>query len=99
MAEVHLGTMVSPAGNRHVAIKRLLSSQEASPQAAKRLVDEARLVFQLTHANICQMLDLGLRADGAFIVMEYVDGCDLHHLLSRLRAHGRHLELPSAIHI
>ena len=80
MGIVHLGTMVGPAGTRKVAIKQVLRKEDADPE---RIVREAQLVFQLTHANICQVLDLAQSDEGTFIVMEFVDGCDLKTLLSR----------------
>jgi serine/threonine protein kinase len=76
MGAVFRGTMQSAAGERQVAIKQLLDRAEDSPDARDRLVAEARLVFQLTHANICQVLDLGENQDGTFVVMELVDGLD-----------------------
>src|SRR5262249_3281789 len=64
-----------------------------------RIVAEARLVFQLTHANICQVLDLGVNEDGTFIVMEFVDGPDLETLLQKLRKREQWLDIPNALHI
>src|SRR5438477_472440 len=96
MGVVHLGTMISAAGERKVAIKQLGGRAGADPQAADRIVAEARLVFQLTHANICQVLDLASSDQGTFIVMEYVDGCDLKTLL---RAHHRPLHAAAAVYV
>src|SRR5207237_7740838 len=72
MADVYLGSMLGPAGERRVAIKRLVADDALAEDARHRLIDEARLVFQLTHANICQVFDLATSADGAFVVMEFV---------------------------
>src|SRR5206468_12684932 len=83
---IYAGTMVTPAGEKRVAIKQLLSKREITPDASKRLLGEGRLVFQLTHINICQVLDLGMGDGGAFVVLEYVEGMDLSQLLSRLKA-------------
>ena len=92
MGIVHLGTMVSPAGERRVAIKQLLTKE--NKEAAARIIAEARLVFQLTHANICQVLDLALSDVGTFIVMELVDGCDLRTLIQSAK-----LTVPAAVYI
>jgi serine/threonine protein kinase len=97
MGVVHLGTMRSSAGERQVAIKRLQG--DIDPAAAELLAAEARLVFRLTHANICQVLDLALGPDGTFVVMEYVDGLDLQSLLSALTETGGSLDIGSAVHI
>lgn len=83
MGEVYFGTMVSPAGHRMVAIKRLAADQLRDAAAGARLVAEARLNFQLTHANVCQVLDLVQSDDGTFIVMEYVRGLDLRAVTRR----------------
>src|SRR5437762_145828 len=101
MGVVHIGTMVGPAGKRRVAIKRLFGRSEASPTdyqaATDRIIAEAQLVFQLTHANICQVLDLATNEEGTFIVMEFINGLDLQALLSALRREGRLLEVPLAL--
>jgi serine/threonine protein kinase len=98
MAVVHLGTMVSPAGERTVAIKQVLSKDETDQTAPARIAQEARLVFLLTHANICQVIDLATNEGGTFIVMEYVDGVDLRTLVERLARAGRQLDVPCAVH-
>src|SRR5262245_7112168 len=97
MGVVHLGTMVSSAGQRKVAIKRL--QRHMDREASERLAAEARLVFRLTHAHICQVLDLAVGDDGTFVVMEYVDGVDLHTLLSLMSKAGQKLELAHVVHI
>jgi serine/threonine protein kinase len=99
MGVVHAGTMVSFAGRRRVAIKRLTAEGEMSAAARARLVAEARLVFQLTHRNICQVLDLGANDDGAFIVMEFVDGLDLRTLLRHLSPGNASLDIASCVYI
>ena len=88
MAVVHLATQVTPAGRRLVAIKQIERREEAGRAAHARLVQEAKLVFQLTHANICQVLDLGENELGTFIVIEYVHGCDLGGLVTRAGSGG-----------
>src|SRR5215831_16157558 len=98
MGVVHLGTLISPAGRRRVAIKQLATRGGIDATARARLVAEARLVFRLTHTNICQVLDLGENERGTFVVMEYVSGLDLRALLAeRERRRGR-LDVPSAIY-
>ena len=99
MGEVYLGTMISPAGQRLVAIKQLLPRGAAESEARRRLVAEARLVFQLNHANISQVLDLGANERGTFVVMEYVQGLDLSALIRVLRGKKYALDVASAIYI
>jgi serine/threonine-protein kinase len=49
-------------------------------------VDEARIAAGLHHRNIVQIIDFDLFDGGAYLVCEYVDGCDLDQLLRRLDA-------------
>jgi serine/threonine-protein kinase len=97
MGVVHLGTMVTPAGERRVAIKQLHSQAGEVEEANERIIAEAKLVFQLTHANVCQVLDLAVSEVGTFLIMEFVDGCDLKTLIKRGR--NQQLEVAAAVHI
>jgi serine/threonine protein kinase len=99
MGLVHLGVQTSAAGERLVAIKRLGGHAEMDGGARSRLVAEACLVFQLTYANICQVLDLGANDDGTFVVMEYVRGDDLAGLLEQVEASGARLDVAAAVHV
>lgn len=99
MGTVYRGTLRSPAGHRTVAIKRLLATQQVTAEATSRLTTEARLVFQLNHANICQVLDLGADGNEIYVVMEYVHGLDLGRLLRRLRQCDGPLELAQVLYV
>src|SRR5262245_15624481 len=81
MGEIYLGSMASPAGDRPIAVKRVSSGRLVDRAAVDRLVAEARLGFRLTHGNICQVLDLVLVDEGAYLVLEFVDGLDLRALI------------------
>jgi serine/threonine-protein kinase len=98
MAVIHLATQLTPAGERLVAIKQIGRREEVGSAAHARLLAEARLVFQLTHANICQVLDLGENEEGTFVVIEYVHGCDLGDLIAAADPAGG-VELPLAIYV
>jgi serine/threonine protein kinase len=98
MGVVHAATMLTPAGERRVAMKCVVTSVSGPRQAAarERLLAEGRLVFQLTHANICQVIDVAEGEDGAtYIVMEYVSGADLARVVRR----RRRLELAHALYV
>jgi serine/threonine-protein kinase len=75
--------MIGPAGRKPVAIKQLAGDAALETDARRRLIDEARLVFQLRHVNVCQVLDLASSEEGTFVVMEYVEGLDLRALVRR----------------
>jgi len=63
---------------RHVAIKVMLPSVQATPEFVKRFFREARLLSQLNHPNVVSIIDFGNTEDGLiFMVMEYLAGHSL----------------------
>jgi serine/threonine-protein kinase len=55
-------------------------------------MQEARLAMRLgTHPNVVQVIDVGRHRDLPFIVMEYIDGTDLHQILEHRRRKKRRL--------
>jgi serine/threonine-protein kinase len=99
-AEVFRGTAESIQGfKKSVAIKRVLPHLTANPQFVAMFLDEARLSLNLQHANCVQVFDISKAADGTyFLVMEYVDGCDLKALIAH-QVKARRNDVALAIHI
>ncbi len=60
--------------DRTVAIKILPAHLSEKPEALERFQREARAISQLSHANICQLYDLGEQNGIHFIVMEFLEG-------------------------
>ncbi len=82
MGEVFLG--VQPAIGAMVAIKVLNVRFAEDPGVVERFFNEARAVNQIRHESIINVLDLDMLPDGRpFIVMEYVDGRPLSHLIQQ----------------
>ena len=83
-AEVFRGIMESIQGyKKAVAIKRVLPSLVANTQFVSMFLDEARLSLFLQHANVVQVFAISKADDGSyFLVMEFVDGCDLKALMA-----------------
>src|SRR5690348_12177250 len=87
MGEVYLGRIAGAHGfERPVVIKTIRTELVADERVALMFVDEARLAAGLHHRNIVQIIDFDLFDGGAFLVSEYVAGCDLLDLLRSLRA-------------
>jgi len=66
---------------RTVAVKILRPSLTSDPEFLKRFRQEARNVANLSHPNIVTVHDVGQDGNTHYIVMEYIDGQDLKHLI------------------
>ena len=67
----------------HVAIK-LIRRERASPESARRLLQEARVVARLGHPSIVRVFDFGKTELGdPFLVMELLHGEPLDDVLNR----------------
>jgi hypothetical protein len=73
--------------DRRVAVKIMLGSRFGDPDALRRFEREARAAARLSHQNIITVYDYGTTgADGAFLVMEMVQGTSLRAELTRAGA-------------
>lgn len=105
MAEVFRGIAESSVGGlkRAVAIKRILPNLTKNKRFVQMFLDEARLALHLQHTNIVLVYDVG--SSGAsddttyFLVMEYIDGCNLKVLLKGLREMGERLPVSQTLYI
>ncbi|TXD37851.1 protein kinase [Lujinxingia vulgaris] len=82
-----------------LAIKRLHRQFSEDSEFASMLIDEAKLVVQLNHANIGQIFDLGVVGGQYYIAMEFIDGLDLHELSERVQRQHRQLPTEVAVYV
>jgi len=71
-----------------VAIKVLHGHETTSETVLKRFRREAEIMARLHHRNICRIFEMSEFEGMQFIVMEFVDGMTLAHLLQHYRDAG-----------
>jgi eukaryotic-like serine/threonine-protein kinase len=69
--------------DRSVAVKILPTHLSTNPDAKQRFDREARAISSLSHANICQLYDVGHQDGIDFLVMEFLEGETLAERLAR----------------
>jgi serine/threonine protein kinase len=68
---------------RVVALKVLSSQATQSPEAVARFLHKTKILARLSHPNLVSAFDAGERDGVYYLIMEYVDGCNLLELLKR----------------
>lgn len=88
MAEVFLARSLRGGIEQVCVIKRILPEFSSSRDFVSMFIDEARITIGLRHPNVVRLFDFG-QVDGAYyMALEYVEGCDLVHVLRTVKARG-----------
>ncbi|MBX3189149.1 MAG: protein kinase [Labilithrix sp.] len=88
MAEVFLAKKRGAEGTfKVVVVKRILPGFTTSRRFRAMFIDEAQLATRLNHPNVVQVYEFSNEGDeGHILAMEYVEGCDLGHLMGAAKA-------------
>ena len=98
MAEVFKAKSYGVEGfEKVIAIKRILPSMGEDRDFIKMFIDEAKIAGQLTHANICQIFELGEDKGIYYLTLELVEGKDLKRMMEYHRIRNRALPLNVAL--
>jgi eukaryotic-like serine/threonine-protein kinase len=68
--------------DRDVALKIISDELRSHPQALTLFLQEAKALAQLNHPNIVAVYDQSQHEGQAYMVMEFVDGSTLEHILA-----------------
>ena len=100
MSGIFLAKTTSVGGfQKPVVIKKLLPEYSTKSRYVKRFINEAKTLAQLNHSNIVQVLDMGINDGEYYITLEYVEGRNVAHVLSKATRTGRPPSLAFAGHV
>src|SRR5271155_5291284 len=94
MGEIFLARLEGAAGfEKLYVVKRVLPHLADDARFRQMLIAEARIAAKMSHANICQVYELGETDGQLYIVMEYLEGITMLPLLRRSSKQGSPLDL------
>jgi len=94
MGEIFLARLEGAAGfEKLYVVKRILPHLADDARFRGMLIAEARIASKLSHANICQVYELGETDGQLYIVMEYLEGVTVLPLLRKASKEQAVLEL------
>jgi serine/threonine-protein kinase len=100
LGTVHFARLTGPSGfARTVAAKCPHPRFAGHPQFVLTFIDEARLAARIRHPNVVATLDVIQTATDLALVMDYVHGDSVNHLVDAARARSEKVPLPIAASI
>ena len=100
MGEVFLAKYGSLSSiEKYCVVKTIKARYVTDREYVARFIDEARVVVQLNHRNICQVFDVGNVQRQLYMAMEFVAGRDLRSVQKKLQDRGERLSPDLAVYI
>ena len=94
MATVYLARVLGMADfKRLFAIKRLHPHLAKEPEFISMFLDEARLAARLHHPNVVPIIEIGIKDEQHYLVMDYIEGDTAGRLVVRAQHDGRKLPI------
>src|SRR3954465_5258409 len=94
MGEIFLARLEGAAGfEKLYVVKRILPHLADHARFPQMLIAEARIASKMSHANICQVYELGETDGQLYIVMEHLEGVTMLPLLRKAAKEGAPLDL------
>lgn len=89
---------LDPQLQRKVAVKLLPATNDSQP-ACDKLLSEARIVARLSHPNIIPVFEAGVHKHIPYLVIEYVEGATLRHLLGTRGSYAEDQAIPLMLQV
>ena len=100
MSDIYLAKTVGVGGfQKPLVIKKLLPQYSTKSRYVKRFINEANMLARLNHANIVQVLDMGMIGGEYYIAMEYIEGRNVAHILSKAAHSHRHPPMEFIVYL
>jgi serine/threonine-protein kinase len=100
MAEVYLARNIGVGGvGKFVAIKRILPQFSEQTEFVDMFKDEAKIAINLSHSNIVSLHEFGMEHNQFFIVMDFVEGCNLRQIMTKMKKSGLSFSIEQVLYI
>ena len=73
-----------PSLDRYIIVKKLRDELLANPEIVQRFRREAKSLASVLHQNVAHVYDFVEGERESYILMEYIDGIDLSHVIEKL---------------
>jgi serine/threonine-protein kinase len=100
MSDIFLAKLIGANGfQKPVVIKKLLPEYTSKPSFVKRFLNEAKTLARLNHSNVAQIFDMGVIEGEYYISLEYIEGRNVAHVVSKAVKSNRLPTLDFVLHV